>query len=81
MVAGAGGGNTMRPKAGGLVVPAGGTHDLAPGGDHLMLMDLTEPLRAGADVELTVVFDDGSTMPVTAQVRDFAGADEEYDHG
>ncbi|MCT7657738.1 copper chaperone PCu(A)C [Mycobacterium deserti] len=69
---------TMRPKARGLTVPAGGTHDLVPGGDHLMLMDLTEPLQPGADIALTVAFEDGSTLPVTAQVRDFAGADEEY---
>lgn len=74
----AGGAKTMRPKAGGLVVPAGGTHDLTPGGDHLMLMDLRSPMQAGGDVTLTVLFDDGSTLPVTAQVRDFAGADEEY---
>lgn len=69
---------TMRPKAGGMVVPADGSHDLVPGGDHLMLMDLKEPLQPGADVTLTVVFEDGSTLPVTAQVRDFPGADEEY---
>jgi hypothetical protein len=70
---------TMRPKAGGLAIPAGGTHDLVPGGDHLMLMDLTQPLLPGAEVTLTVEFEDGSTLPVTAQVRDFAGADEVYD--
>jgi periplasmic copper chaperone A len=73
------GAKTMRPKAGGVVVPAGGTHDLAPGGDHLMLMDLKEPLHPGADVSLTVVFEDGSTLPVTAQVRDFAGGHEHYE--
>jgi periplasmic copper chaperone A len=72
------GGKSMRPKAGGVSIPAGGTHDLVPGGDHLMLMDLVEPLRPGADVTLTVEFEDGSTLPVTAQVRDFAGAGEEY---
>lgn len=72
---------TMRPKEGGLTVPAGGTRELIPGGDHLMLMDLKQPLQAGADVDLTVVFDDGSTLPVTAQVRDFAGAGEEYAPG
>ncbi|CAA0131593.1 Uncharacterised protein [Mycolicibacterium vanbaalenii] len=69
---------TMRPKADGVVVPAGGTHDLVPGGDHLMLMDLKEPLQPGADVALDVVFEDGSTLPVTVQIRDFPGADEDY---
>ena len=77
----ASGAMTMRPKADGLVVPAGGTRELIPGGDHLMLMDLKQPLQAGADVTLTVVFEDGSTLPVTAQIRDFAGGNEEYTPG
>lgn len=77
----AAGGKTMQPKAGGLTVPAGGSRELIPGGDHLMLMDLRQPLQPGADVAVTVVFDDGSTLPVTAQVRDFAGANENYRPG
>ena len=72
---------TMRPKAGGLAVPAGGSREFIPGGDHLMLMDLEQPLQPGADVSLTVEFEDGSTVPVTAQIRDFAGANEEYTPG
>ncbi|MDH6195456.1 copper(I)-binding protein [Mycobacterium frederiksbergense] len=87
VVGATGGSKTMRPKEGGLTIPAGGTHDLAPGGDHLMLMELTAPLHPGADVEVTMVFEDGSTLPVTAQVRDFPGGNENYqpaapqDHG
>jgi periplasmic copper chaperone A len=81
IAAGANGSNVMRPKAGGITIPPGGTHELAPGGDHLMLMDLTEPLRPGADVAVTITFEDGSTMPITAQVRDFAGGNEEYSPG
>lgn len=77
-VVGSPGSKTMRPKDGGIVLPAGGSHELTPGGDHLMLMDLTAPLSPGADIELTVQFEDGSTLPVTVQVRDFAGADENY---
>lgn len=73
---------TMHPKVGGIVVPPEGTHELAPGGDHLMLMDLKAPLSPGADVPVTVTFEDGSTLDVTAQVRDFAGANEDYQsHG
>ncbi|WP_441964419.1 copper chaperone PCu(A)C [Mycolicibacterium houstonense] len=72
------GSKTMRPKDDGFIVPAGGTHELAPGGDHLMLMDLREPLQPGADVPVTVRFEDGSSLPVTAQVRDFAGGNENY---
>ncbi|WP_099042432.1 copper chaperone PCu(A)C [Mycobacterium neglectum] len=77
----ASGAMTMRPKEGGFEVPAGGSRELIPGGDHLMLMDLKQPLQPGADVSLTVVFEDGSTLPVTAQIRDFAGANEEYTPG
>ena len=73
-----GGAVAMRPKEGGFAIPAGGTHVLAPGADHIMLMDLTAPLTAGADVEVTLSFDDGSTLPITAQVRDFRGAAETY---
>lgn len=69
---------TMRPKDGGMTIPAEGSHALVPGGDHLMLMDLNRPLPPGSEVTLSVVFEDGSTLPVTAQVRDFAGADENY---
>ncbi|WP_299563650.1 copper chaperone PCu(A)C [uncultured Mycolicibacterium sp.] len=75
------GGSRMQPKAGGITVPAHGRTELAPGGDHLMLMDLRHPLRPGDEVELTVTFADGSTLPVTAQVRDFAGAQENYSGG
>ncbi|MGE0218725.1 copper chaperone PCu(A)C [Mycolicibacterium sp.] len=82
----ASGTKTMQPKAGGITVPADGSHQLVPGGDHLMLMDLKETLQPGTDVSVTVTFDDGSTLPITAQVRDFAGGNEEYrpgghDHG
>lgn len=75
----ASGSKTMRPKAGGIVVPAGGTHELAPGADHLMLMDITAPLRPGADVSVTLTFEDGTTLPVSAQIRDFAGGNEQYE--
>lgn len=76
--AGEDGNNMMRPKDGGITIPGGGTHRMTPGGDHLMLMDLTEPLHPGADVAVTVLFEDGSTLPLTAQVRDFPGGNEAY---
>ncbi|CKI58833.1 copper chaperone PCu(A)C [Mycolicibacterium smegmatis] len=78
VAADANGVKTMRPKEAGFAVPAGGEHELAPGGDHIMLMDLTAPLQPGADVEVTVMFDDGSSLPVQAQVRDFPGGKENY---
>lgn len=77
----AAGNRTMRPKEGGITVTANSSKELAPGGDHVMLMELTQPLRPGAEVDMTVTFSDGSTLPVTAQIRDFAGGDEEYSPG
>ena len=76
-----GGVPTMQPKQGGIALPARADIHLVPGGDHLMLMDLTAPLAPGSDIEITATFDDGSTLPITAQVRGFPGADEHYDGG
>ncbi|WP_206492138.1 copper chaperone PCu(A)C [Rhodococcus sp. KRD162] len=81
MATGADGAMVMRPKEGGFVIPAGGTHVLAAGGDHLMLMDVTSPLTPGADAEFTLEFEDASTTTFTAQVRDFSGAQENYQPG
>ncbi|CCQ17958.1 putative uncharacterized protein [Rhodococcus sp. AW25M09] len=78
---GADGAMVMRPKEGGFVIPAGGTHVLAAGGDHLMLMDVTAPLTPGAEAEFTLEFEDASTTTFTAQVRDFSGAQENYEPG
>lgn len=78
MAADGSGSMTMRQKQGGIEVPAAGSHDLAPGGDHVMLFDLPQPVRAGTEVPLTFTFSDGSTAEFTAQVRDFSGAKEEY---
>ena len=39
-------------------LPAGQTVELKPGGYHLMLMDLKQPLKAGSKVPLTLVLRD-----------------------
>lgn len=80
-VVGQPGSTTMRPKDDGFAIPGGGSHVLAPGGDHIMLMDLKGPLQAGAEVEVTLSFNDGSSLPFSAQVRDFEGATENYQPG
>ena len=81
VVTGDGGAMVMQPKEGGFTVPAGGSHELEAGGDHVMLMDLTGPLEAGQDVTVTLELADGSTQDVTAVVKPFTGADEEYAGG
>lgn len=66
----------------GFAVPAEGEHELLPGGDHLMLMELAEPLLAGDRITVTLVFDDGSELAFEVTAKDFAGGDEEYEpHG
>ncbi|MFE1398241.1 copper chaperone PCu(A)C [Nocardiopsis dassonvillei] len=72
---------TMREKEGGFPIPAEGSTTLEPGGDHIMLMELTEDLQPGAEATVTVEFSDGSTTEFTAAVKDYAGANEEYEGG
>lgn len=55
-----------------IPVPAGGSVALEPGGYHIMLLDLAEPLQVGATIEVTLTFDAASEMVVTADVRDTA---------
>ena len=71
----------MRPKAGGFVVKAGSTHELSPGGDHLMLMKPNAEIAAGDQVTFALKLADGATVPFTAIAKPFAGAGESYDPG
>ena len=71
----------MQPKEGGFVVPAGGTHVLEPGADHLMVMELSRALEPGEMVRFTLTFADGSTTEVEATVKTFSGAEEKYQGG
>jgi copper(I)-binding protein len=73
------GGMTMRAVEGGLAIAPGATQVFKPGSEHIMLMELKQPIIAGSDVEITLEFDDGSTKTVTAQARDFSGNQESYD--
>ena len=50
-------------------VPAGGEAVLQPGGLHVMLINLTAPLKAGQQVELTLVYADDSEETVMAEVK------------
>jgi periplasmic copper chaperone A len=70
-------GNTMRmrplPR---LEVPAGQVVELKPGGFHIMLMELKQPLAAGATVPLTLQVEAGGkreTVELRAEVRSLTG--------
>jgi len=58
----------MHPMEGGLPLPAGQTVALAPGGNHLMLLGVGEPLVAGDTVALTLTFESSPPLQVTATV-------------
>jgi len=62
----------MRPVEGGLAIPAGGEAALAPGGYHLMLLELNQPLVEGSSFPLTLDFSDGSSVTVSVTVLGLA---------
>lgn len=67
-IAGDGGVMQMRHVPDGFVVPAEGTHMLARGGDHVMLMGLSGPLKQGESIEVTLVFEEAGEVVVTVPV-------------
>ncbi|GAA3067857.1 copper chaperone PCu(A)C [Streptosporangium carneum] len=71
----------MRPKEGGFVIPAHSSHTLQPGGDHIMLMDVTQKVRPGAQIPFTLALKGGGTLEFTAVGKDFAGGREDYQPG
>ncbi len=64
----------MRPVTGGLAIPAGGRVALKPGGYHLMLIGLKQPLRRGTMVPVTLDFARAGLLKLSLRV-------ESIDHG
>lgn len=58
----------MRELKGGLPVAKGATAELKPGGYHVMLMDLKQPLTAGQNVPITLTFQGADQKAFTRQV-------------
>jgi copper(I)-binding protein len=65
---------TMRPVEGGLAVDPGKTVKLAPGGYHLMMMDLKNPLKKGDKMPLTLEFEKAGKVAVTLDVQGVGAA-------
>lgn len=57
-------GGVMKPKEGGIVIPAGGSYDLTAGEDHLMIMDYGDEIPEGEKFDVTLRFEDGSTAVI-----------------
>ena len=59
----------MRPVEGGLPIDPGKTVKLAPGGLHLMMMDLKSPLKQGEKLPITLQFEKAGKVAVTLDVQ------------
>lgn len=73
-----GGQMVMRENKDGITVPAHAAVVLEPGGDHLMLMSVTTPIKAGDVVPFTLTLASGATLTFSATAKDFSGAQESY---
>lgn len=60
---------TMRLLKDGLPIPAGQSVKLAPGGYHLMLMDLKAPLKKGDKIPVTLKFEKAGDVKITLDVQ------------
>jgi copper(I)-binding protein len=64
----------MRPVEGGLEIKPGETVTLAPGGLHVMLVNLKHPLEAGKSVTATLKFDNAGAVDVTYPIAAIGAA-------
>ncbi|MCL1038624.1 copper chaperone PCu(A)C [Shewanella submarina] len=61
-------------------LPAEGELVLAPSGDHIMLLGLTQPLKEGEEVGLTLIFADESEQLISLPVRKGASQNHHHHH-
>jgi periplasmic copper chaperone A len=74
----------MRAVDGGLAIDPGKTVKLAPGGYHLMMFDLKNPLKQGDKVPVTLEFEKAGKVQISLDVQGIgaqgpAGADSSGD--
>jgi len=56
-----------------LSIPSGGTAKLAPGGHHIMLMHLAEPLKRGEVFPLTLTFEKAGDVTIMVEITGIGG--------
>jgi copper(I)-binding protein len=71
---------TMRPLDKGLAVEPGKTVKLAPGGFHLMLMDLKGPFKQGDKVPVTLEFEKAGKVTLSLDVQGVGAQAPAHDH-
>ncbi len=59
----------MHPVAGGLTIAPGKTVKLAPGGYHLMMIDLKQPFKQGETVPVTLRFEKAGEVAISLNVQ------------
>ncbi|WP_068402634.1 copper chaperone PCu(A)C [Kribbia dieselivorans] len=62
----------------GFTIEPGGTFELKPGANHIMLMGLKQEIKAGDPLTVSVKDADGTTYDLTVPGREFTGAEETY---
>ena len=65
----------------GVDVPAGGTVTFKPGGLHLMLMGLVEPLKKGGSLTLTLIFKKAGEVAATVRILSVGAMGAKGGHG
>lgn len=73
-----GGKMMMQAKEGGIVIPAGESLTLEPGGLHIMLMGLKKAIATGDEITMTIDFEGADDQTVTWLAKESAAGDEEY---
>ncbi len=71
---------TMEHMPDGAPVPAEGMLTLAPGGVHLMVMDLKAPLKVGDMVSGSLTFKNAGKVPVQFKVEALGSKPAEHQH-
>jgi copper(I)-binding protein len=59
----------MRRVEGGIDIPAGGMAELKPGGLHIMLFDLKEPLKEGDVLPMTLSFRNAGSVRIEVKIQ------------
>ncbi len=70
----------MRPMTDGIVIPAGETVSLEPGGLHVMFMGLSSPFIEGETVTVTLTFEKAGAVDVELAVGGVSAAAAEGHH-
>ncbi|MFD2165349.1 copper chaperone PCu(A)C [Thalassotalea euphylliae] len=63
-----------------IEIPAGEMVELEPMGLHLMMFDIEQPVKAGHNITVTLVFEDKKTLDVLLPVKSLKKAKSSHHH-